>query len=907
MASTVAARTPCVHCRRWRVFLGGMLAAAIGLALHATAGPPSMGPPVAPKRVSLAEPPSVGPGPGAATAGAKAESRHGATAPGMDSGAQDGGAQGSGAQGSGALDATATTYPLEPAPPPRETAPTRPQAATAAAVAPSAPAAPPARRTPDLRLVYVTVPLPAGRINSSYKRREVVQGGRPPYRIEIEGTPPPGLVFGADGYLSGTPTRAGQYSFTLRAEDSATPSMEQEQHYVLRILDPVPATAAPSAKAPAPAPVASAPDPRLRAMSLQEADGAADLNGNVPVSYLLTAKELDELVPPSDDDKVKPTATAIAPSPPLPALAALRADLDEDPAVLTEPPLIVPDKPTNTQLRGLLTPVVGVEYPTRAMFIRAIEAERCRYYLQRVGEVAAARKLPAPTSCPAPAAQRPEPVPAPKRNERRPDNAAVPLEVFFDSLLAEDNLRDIVAVATKLHPVGNSRPLLWTADGCQCAPDHKDNQVVGVIPFWAAQETPMPINFNLFTRLQYMGVVLRDDGSFDLPKDWDGAVSGYAREAQRYDVAMDLVLYRRTWNLLLNRSAAEQDRMIEEAVTAAVRMVDRRSQDRQSLMNKLLLAPGSDETNHVFSGLTVFFEDTPTDGAAQARYTAFLRKFMAALLERMANAGRPYYLNLVVPDDQLKETGPYSYEWLMSLKLKAELASNPRHRTAVDGSKELSYEGKSDITVKFLIMLSGDPDSQKKDLRRRVDLTRQLQGVRRIDFLDSVLPVLVHATSPEAPPTNVAATMARDFPYIEWTYGGITLWPLPRAEVGMGPEVIPPLKEYFTARLTFRQEACAWICPNRMPLRLVTQFLLMAWIVAAAVYVVSCRARRIGLLYLVCLWAGALLLLLMAVALLFCDPALAPLRDNPYVPAIVALAFVAMSGYLVFRPGRPEL
>ncbi len=817
------------------------------------------------------------------------------------------------AGGDAAAREPAVPYPLSPArTQPDLSPPAVPQTASvsnsaSASAAAAAPAASSAKRAPDLRLVYVSVPLPSGRIDTDYKPREVVQGGRPPYHIEIEGTPPPGLRFGNDGSLSGRPTRVGNYSFALRATDSASPPMEQEQHYVLRILPPV--SAAPAAVPASTPPAKPAPSSTLQGISLQDADGTADVNADVPVSYLLTAKDLDDLVPPTDDDKTKATSTAVAPSPPLPALAALRADLDADADLITQPPVIVPDKPTPAQLRAILAPLVGVEYPSRGMFTGAVEAERCRYYLRRVAEVAAARGLTAPKVCPRPAALRsPSETPAaPRRNERVPEQTAVPLEVFFDSLLAEDNLRDIVVTARKLHPVGDSRPLRLSAEGCQCAPGHKDNEVVGIIPFWRATETAIPINFNLFTRLQYMGVVLRDDGRYDKPNDWDGALSGFSREAQRYDVAMDLVIYRRSWANLLNKSDAEQTTMIKQATDEAMNMLRQQRDDPQTWMNRLLIKPGADSNARVFGGLTLFFEDTPTEGRDRERYTQFLKRFVDTLLAKMQKDLGTYRLNLVVPDQQLGEQAPYSYEWLIDLKLRGDNKDRKRKHETLAGSTEPQYSGTGDVTVQFLVMMSGDPDTQKKNIRRSIDLTRQVQGVRRIDFLDSLLPVVVHATSPEAAPANITANMARDFPYIEWNYGGITLWPLPLADVGMGSQVISPLTQYFLDTPSSREKACGWICPNRLPLRLLAQTLLIGCFAAALVYGLNCRVRQMGLIYLVVLGLVALLAAALCLMLLTCDPALSWLRDSPYVPVVALVLVVVVCIYLFLQFRAPEL
>ena len=62
----------------------------------------------------------------------------------------------------------------------------------------------------DAGYVYAPVSLPAS-------------GGRPPYTWSItgRGTLPPGIALAADGTVSGTPTTAGTYSFTVHVADTA--------------------------------------------------------------------------------------------------------------------------------------------------------------------------------------------------------------------------------------------------------------------------------------------------------------------------------------------------------------------------------------------------------------------------------------------------------------------------------------------------------------------------------------------------------------------------------------------------------------------------------------------------------------------------------------------------------------
>jgi hypothetical protein len=70
-----------------------------------------------------------------------------------------------------------------------------------------------------------TTPLPAGTVGVAYSRDLPAQGGAPPYNWYVVNELPPGLTLGttAPGYdnvLTGTPTRAGTFSFPMEVEDS---------------------------------------------------------------------------------------------------------------------------------------------------------------------------------------------------------------------------------------------------------------------------------------------------------------------------------------------------------------------------------------------------------------------------------------------------------------------------------------------------------------------------------------------------------------------------------------------------------------------------------------------------------------------------------------------------------------
>jgi hypothetical protein len=73
-----------------------------------------------------------------------------------------------------------------------------------------------------------TTTLPGATSGVAYSQSLAATGGTAPYTWTIaSGTPPPGLSLSATGILSGTPTTAGDYIFTVQAADAASRTATQ--------------------------------------------------------------------------------------------------------------------------------------------------------------------------------------------------------------------------------------------------------------------------------------------------------------------------------------------------------------------------------------------------------------------------------------------------------------------------------------------------------------------------------------------------------------------------------------------------------------------------------------------------------------------------------------------------------
>jgi len=103
--------------------------------------------------------------------------------------------------------------------------------------------------SPDwpVRIVSLS-PLPDAALGLPYAQTLLADGGQPPYSWGLSrGELPQGLVLGQDGTLSGTPTAAGIYSFTIRVTDAT--GVESEREITIEVTAALTVTSLPMPKA----------------------------------------------------------------------------------------------------------------------------------------------------------------------------------------------------------------------------------------------------------------------------------------------------------------------------------------------------------------------------------------------------------------------------------------------------------------------------------------------------------------------------------------------------------------------------------------------------------------------------------------------------------------------------------
>jgi Putative Ig domain len=85
-------------------------------------------------------------------------------------------------------------------------------------------------------LVIDTNSLPGTHPRAEYSEQLRAHGGAPPYQWKLEsGNLPPGLRLDDDGTLHGTPTRTGEFHFTISAHDGSRPEQAVQREYTLNV------------------------------------------------------------------------------------------------------------------------------------------------------------------------------------------------------------------------------------------------------------------------------------------------------------------------------------------------------------------------------------------------------------------------------------------------------------------------------------------------------------------------------------------------------------------------------------------------------------------------------------------------------------------------------------------------
>lgn len=581
--------------------------------------------------------------------------------------------------------------------------------------------------------------LSTGRLGRPY-RTTVVRGGAFEYVWDEVTGLPLGLGVGRDGRLTGTPQQAGVFQLHLEAHDRSDPLNGVRADLSLRIAGP-------------PSPIQVKIDQKPPPPPPPDGDKPGEFT-----LYCLTVSDLAMI-----DGGQRPKAPD-APPKPLPPNQTCAGRVTPAAADAVVPPV--------QTVTAQLTPIVNVEYPTRALFDAALK--------ERLGEALT------------PAAR-----------------AA------------------IVGWGAKTVHFNEAPSLRWrAAPGCDCVPAHRSRNyrtVYGFFPFWRATADGPPVTFSLFDRVGLLGVQLTDEGDWlkptTGPKSWWSGVDEFARAAHAHGAQLDLVLQRNSWTSLASLSPSQISALANYSAKSALDLADARPTDAGAFWRGLLW-PFWHGANHQFDGVTVMFAPPASSGPVKEAYELFYDEFLTRLIEDMKSRKRPYGLNIVVadsnlckPSEEVRDCTPPS-PTLDSLMYYKHLAEPRQQHPPVAAEDAASYIGTTDISVKFLTTLPEFTGKTKKALRQRIDYVKDGQGqhayegAARVNLLQTIIPVISPlATIPTSNLENDDTRIEKDMPYFDQNFGGAGVWPIPVAGDPAGLRVERAIASEFFQELRHRFDA----------------------------------------------------------------------------------------------------
>ena len=813
------------------------------------------------------------------------------------------------AAGAAAAPASGSTPPASPAAP-AEARPVSPPPAVSSIQLPAAAqcsAAPrPACVDPDpLSMERRPDYLPNGTVGLRYQREVRAVGGKPPYVFTLaEGSLPDGLSLDPAGPLGGIPTKAGLYRFRLSVEDGA--GRVAAQAYVLRILPvrkPEPAASA-----------ASSPTPPLSQVDRREL-GKAQGRVATAIVYQLQPAQLDALA-----TLVKPAAGADAGSAAGAEGAASEPAADPGAPTLPPPAGMAWTEDQGKQLALWLEPLMGIEYPSRTLFLAAVDALACAQVRQLVTAEAQRLKRQAPDSrqlaetcakalnpprddstqagagkagVAKAGARRPQPAASAASAPASSPSSALPAAAEQLSLrelptwLLPHALREWLADAAARERVLWAGSPQWSATpDCHCANARARQLIYAIAPNWLNPEPPQPMDFSLIHRITPFALPLDQD--LTLPSLAADQVA-YIDTARRYDTRIDFGIYRRDWRFLATEPAQTREALLARLSTQVPRhardLLDTELKGWKAKARAWL--PGFNEVQYAGDGLTVYFDQLPDrtkDPVLADRFAAFYPRFIRGLGEALEeNPERRYAINLMLNDRQLAEAGPFAVDKLFEL-LKAVEKPEMLNGRIVETNSD--YKRRSNVQLRFLVLLSEPSSDSKKQLRSTIEASPALKGGDRRIFLRSVVPLLVL-------PQLDTQQYQDDLVYVQDNFDGIGFWPSPLVDSLVKNEQREMLRRVFVGDpgLGISEAVCGFVCPNRWLLRLLFDLLILAGLLTWLAFQWKCEWRaRYGRLALL---AGIPPVILGA-ALLECDPALAGIRNsNAQLLALIAIPVIA--------------
>ena len=485
--------------------------------------------------------------------------------------------------------------------------------------------------------------------------------------------------------------------------------------------------------------------------------------------------------------------------------------------------------------------------------------------------------------------------------------------------------------------------------------------IYGFMPFWwgqpvarisAAKAASQPgakvppfvvrtIDFSLFDRIGIVGAQLSLDprrswiagnGGFD----WAG-MSRFARTAQAHGTDLDLVLEASNWSDLPDQAQSEQILgQADHAADQAVELLQTKLDDPARYIRMTLL-PIWQVDDHVFSGLTVMFTPPPSGSDKDLSFQIFMDRFMRSLIAKMKSTNRLLTINVAISAEYFCNSlavqpigvkpadtchpGAFALDnlnhWhkMASRDYLFDQSRVPRAEDAQSNRSELVGRAAPPTKFNLLVFVPEPTRAMRKRLRATIDSlpnSDAFQGRQKVDLLRSIIPVMFGPGDWDEiggeKTVEDADTVTNQLGYYDEVFGGVGFWPVPMTMSEAGSPMNQQIHYEFFSK---KEAAGKTIIPDAstspyymsQALRLIAQFLLMA-VIGSLIYLyvwgeVSAHTRDV----LTRVTFGlAILATGMTFWLLYTDPALAVLAQGNTPLVALVIIVVATIFVFVFKP-----
>lgn len=450
-----------------------------------------------------------------------------------------------------------------------------------------------------------------------------------------------------------------------------------------------------------------------------------------------------------------------------------------------------------------------------------------------------------------------------------------------------------------------NKRIVWDGNFCGCALDQFAGDVYGFYPFWFAGQKQQ-INFSTLSRIGYYGVSFDDSGVLRQANDGreisatllngDSTQLDFIKVAHKYRTQIDWVINRNDWRSW-NKMGKEKKEQVFDRLTASI--VHLLAPIKESAERGISLRLGKARRNAAHGdGVTLYFDNYPTDEVSVAAFTRFVGQLEAGL----RNASSGYTVNIMLRHSVLGK-GIYEYRNLMALINASEASA----RNGFLDSKP------QDTWLRYLVLIEEPTTDSKK--RLRLELEAALHGADREKVLRQVIPVITFDQ-------DNWQQLEDDIIYFKDNFGGIGFWPLnvdaasasaaPHAPVVdfTGIQHCDVSKDINQCLIDHYQEnpgvqanvVCKFVCENRWAFRWAWDLCLLLLLGFGVLHWRSCcwRERMIRYHYIPLIGSAAGTAIL-GLALLFCDPFLQQISHGYMIPIFLVIFIFVLIGWYQYQ------